>query len=79
MMQFAVGGAVLPFIAFHLIDEGFSFRHIGEIFFFGSFLTILAKKNENWTTEVPDGIFLYNFVVNSCLMQEMWNTKNKDV
>ena len=36
MMQFAIGGAVLPFIAFHLIDEGFTFRQIGEIFFFGS-------------------------------------------
>ena len=41
MMQFAVGGAVLPFIAFHLIDEGFSFRHIGEIFFFGSASALL--------------------------------------
>lgn len=35
-MQFAIGGAVLPFIAFHLLDEGFSFSQIGTIFFVGS-------------------------------------------
>lgn len=36
MLQFGIGGAVLPFIAFHLVDEGFSFGQIGRIFFVGS-------------------------------------------
>ena len=41
MMQFAVGGAVLPFIAFHLIDEGFGFDAIGQIFFCGSAASLI--------------------------------------
>ncbi len=36
MFQFAIGGSVLPFIAFHLKDEGFTYGEIGRIFFTGS-------------------------------------------
>lgn len=36
MLQFGVGGSVLPFIAFHLLDKGFDFKDIGQIFFAGS-------------------------------------------